>query len=114
MTELIWLLIIGTSIWVVFDANSIGVKSGQIKGIGSMGPWGWFFACLLFWIVGFPLYLAKRGEFKRINSATGSTLAATYANRMKKCPFCAEDIQYAAVVCKHCKSKLAAAPTRLA
>ena len=62
----VWLLIIGSSIWVVVDAKSTGVKSGQIKGLGNMGPWGWFFACLLLWILGFPLYLAKRGEFKTL------------------------------------------------
>ncbi len=65
----VWFLIIGSSIWVVVDAKSIGVKRGQIKGLGNMGPWGWFFACLLFWILGFPLYLTKRNQFKRINSA---------------------------------------------
>jgi 8-oxo-dGTP pyrophosphatase MutT (NUDIX family) len=65
----VWFLIIGSSIWVVVDAKSIGVKRGQIKGLGNMGPWGWFFACLLLWILGFPLYLTKRNQFKRINSA---------------------------------------------
>ena len=29
---------------------------------------GWFFVCLLFWILGFPFYLAKRNEFKKANS----------------------------------------------
>jgi hypothetical protein len=29
---------------------------------------------------------------------------------MKKCPFCAEDIQESAVVCKHCKSPLSSTP----
>jgi hypothetical protein len=53
---MIYLLVIGTSLWVLFDANSIGVKKGQIKGMGDMGPAGWF--------------LAKRGEFKRVNGKT--------------------------------------------
>ena len=68
MEIFILLVIIGTSIWVLFDAKSIGVKKGQIAGMGSMGPWGWFGICLLLWIVGFPFYLAKRGEYKKINS----------------------------------------------
>jgi hypothetical protein len=71
---IVWLLVIGSSIWVVVDAKSIGVKRGQIKGIGNMGPWGWFVACLLLWILAFPLYLSKRSEFKRINSAPNSLI----------------------------------------
>lgn len=64
MESIVILVVIGTSIWVLCDAISIGVKKGQVKGFGDMGPVGWFFACLLLWIVGFPLYLAKRSEFK--------------------------------------------------
>lgn len=67
MSGLFFLVSIGTSIWVLIDAKSIGVKRGQIQGIGNLGPWGWFFACLLLWIVVFPFYLVKRSEFKRIN-----------------------------------------------
>jgi len=67
METLILIIVVGTSIWVAVDASSIGVKKGQIKGVADMGPVGWFFGCLLLWIVGFPYYLAKRGEFKRIN-----------------------------------------------
>ncbi len=62
------LVVIGTSLWVLIDAKSIGVRKGQIKGLGDMGPWGWFWGCLLLWIIGFPLYLVKRGEFKRVNA----------------------------------------------
>jgi hypothetical protein len=66
MEGLIFLVIIGTSIWVLIDAKSIGVKKGQIGGMWNLGPWGWFFVCLLLWIIGFPFY--KRSEYKRINS----------------------------------------------
>ena len=60
-------IVIITSLWVLIDAKAIGVKKGQITGMGNLGPWGWFFACLLLWIVSFPFYIAKRSEFKRIN-----------------------------------------------
>ena len=70
MAILILIIVVGTSIWVVVDANAIGVKKGQLKGVADMGPSGWFFVCLLFWIIGFPFYLAKRGELKRINAQT--------------------------------------------
>lgn len=65
---LILLIVIGTSIWVFFDAKKIGVKKGQMKGVCNMGPGGWFIVCLLLWIIGFPMYLIKRSELKRINS----------------------------------------------
>lgn len=66
--KLIFILVIGTSVWVLFDAKTIGVRKGQLKGLADLGPWGWFFGCLLLWILGFPLYLAKRPELKRINN----------------------------------------------
>jgi hypothetical protein len=65
---ILWMIVVASSIWVFVDAKSIGVQKGQIKGVADIGPWGWFFACLLFWIIGFPFYLAKRGEYRRINS----------------------------------------------
>ena len=67
MDTIILLVILGTSIWVFFDARAIGVKKGLIKGMVDMGPWGWFFVTLLLWIIGFPAYLAMRGKYKKIN-----------------------------------------------
>lgn len=69
MAIFIWIVIIATSLWVLVDAKTIGIRKGQINGFFNMGPWGWFFVCLLFWIVGFPFYLAKRGEYKRVNAS---------------------------------------------
>ena len=60
----IWLVIIGTSIWLAVDSSNIGARKGLVKGSGNMGPAGWFFCCLLIWIIGFPVYLAKRSEIK--------------------------------------------------
>lgn len=67
MNGLIVIGMIASSIWVLVDAKTIGVKKGQLKGMADLGPWGWFWVCLLLWIVGFPVYLAKRGELKQIN-----------------------------------------------
>ncbi len=64
MGSAVLLVIAVTSIWVLVDADSIGVKKGQIQGIGDMGKWGWFLSCLGIWIFAFPFYLSKRSEFK--------------------------------------------------
>ncbi len=58
-----WIIVLGSAGWVLYDAKSIGVRKGVITGIGNMGPWAWFFGCLLLWIVAFPMYLIKRGDF---------------------------------------------------
>lgn len=71
----IWLVIIGTSIWVAIDASNIGARRGLIKGLGNMGPAGWFFSCLLLWIIGFPVYLAKRSAIKA--AAVGSNVPSS-------------------------------------
>jgi len=59
------LVIISTSIWVFIDAKKIGVKKGLITGIADMNPGMWLVACLLLWIVAFPIYLFKRSTFKK-------------------------------------------------
>jgi len=61
-----------SSIGVYFDAKTIGARKGLSKGFFDLGPGGWCFACLLFWIIGFPAYLISRGKIKRLTaSATG-------------------------------------------
>jgi len=84
MDTIIWIVILGTSIWVLIDAKTIGVKKGQIQGMGNMGAWAWFFVCLLLWIVGFPFYLAKRGEFKRVNSEQSSSISNDSISQIEK------------------------------
>jgi flagellar biosynthesis/type III secretory pathway M-ring protein FliF/YscJ len=57
-------IVIGTSIWVYFDAKEIGVKKVEGKSVVNPGPVAWLIGCLLLWIVVFPIYLAKRAGFK--------------------------------------------------
>lgn len=77
-----WLIVLGSSIWVLIDAKSIGVRKGVITGLGNMGPWAWFFGCLLLWIVGFPLYLIKRGDFKRaLQDSPQTTVVASSSTK---------------------------------
>ena len=84
MNDIILLVVVGTSIWVLIDAMTIGVRKGQISGMGNMGPWAWFFACLLLWIIGFPFYLAKRGEFKRVNSEQSNSMSNDSISQLEK------------------------------
>src|SRR4051794_27650182 len=83
---LILLIAFGTSLWAYFDSKSIGVKKGDLKGLADLGPGGWFWVCLLLWIVGFPMYLAKRGEMKRVSASRpnvtkpGSPVATAASN----------------------------------
>lgn len=51
--ELILLIIVGTSIWVFFDAPASGLS------------WTWGLGCLALWIVAFPWYLAERSKARR-------------------------------------------------
>ena len=70
--EAFWIVVIGTSIWMAFDAKQIGYDKKDVKGMAGMGPAGWFFGGLLLWIVVFPLYLASRNKLKAAASAGAS------------------------------------------
>jgi hypothetical protein len=74
--DVLLLMIIGTSVWVLVDAKTIGVRKSGTKAFFNMGPVGWFFACLLMWIIAFPAYIAKRPEYKRMVVAQGDELSA--------------------------------------
>jgi hypothetical protein len=64
------LVVLPTVLWVLIDSSTLRVKKGKLGGgFFDMGVAGWFWSCLLLWIVAFPAYLAKRGEYKRLKEA---------------------------------------------
>jgi len=78
---IILLIVIGTSIWVFFDAKSIGIKKSNEKAQAGkvqtdMGPTGWAICCLLLWIIAFPIYLFKRPGYKKRFQVAGVSTSA--------------------------------------
>jgi hypothetical protein len=69
-SELIWILVIGSAIWVGFDSQRLGARAGVLGGgMADMGPAGWFLVVLLLWIVGFPAYLATRPRYVALRTS---------------------------------------------
>jgi len=116
MASLILLVVIGTSIWVAIDASNLGAPRDRNLGVAGSSPIAWLLACLLFWIVFFPLYLAKRGKIRAAGQdyRSGGTQASSGPVQGEKvCPRCAENIKAAATVCRYCGTEQeAAAPEK--
>jgi hypothetical protein len=77
----IWLAILGSIIWVGFDAHTLGMKRGRLGGgTLDMGVAAWVICCLIVWIIAFPCYLVARGRYHSMRSArTNGALPAAAA-----------------------------------
>jgi hypothetical protein len=64
-------LVVSTSIWVGVDAATHRVHQIGQKEFTSQDPWIWAIACILFWIVFFPLYLLTRASCLGHNQSSG-------------------------------------------
>ena len=78
---LLWILVYLSAVFVYFDAISKGIF--KIKGeraLWNLSPTGWFYCVLLFWIIGFPLYLTHRKKIaEKCKQTSGNTTSLVVA-----------------------------------
>jgi Short C-terminal domain len=65
MGALMWMVVLGTSIWVHFDANAFGFGKREVVP-RALASGAWSLARLALWIFSFPAKLAKRVKYKRV------------------------------------------------
>lgn len=58
MTLIMALVILGTSVWVAYDASERDWSRSSFAN----RPWKWVVGSLLLWIVVFPVYLVQRDK----------------------------------------------------
>lgn len=67
--EVVIVGVVLTSLWVLVDSIQIGARRGLLGGgMLDIGPAGWFFCCLVLWVIGFPAYLITRSKIKEAGS----------------------------------------------
>lgn len=69
-------MVLASAIWMGVDASALGYDKRDIRGLAAIGPAGWFFCGLFFWIVAFPLYLIKRESLKAAGERRRAMLQA--------------------------------------
>lgn len=96
MKDLVLMAISFSSVWAFFDAKKIGIGNVALGKLGRVGPWTWFFGCLLIWIIFFPMYLVKRAEFLKQKNVEFSDVA-TAEGLSKETPTQNEDKETASI-----------------
>ena len=111
MTGLILVTVLATSIWVAVDASNLGAPRDRNLGVAGSSPLAWGLACIVMWIVFFPLYLAKRTKIRAagLEHRHGTMRQSPGpAAGDKECPRCAETIKARALLCRFCGAELTA------
>jgi hypothetical protein len=71
--QLLFLVIVGTTVWVGFDAQELEMRKGRLGGGPvDMGTRAWVVCCLLLWVIAFPCYLVARSKYVAMRDAPAS------------------------------------------
>jgi hypothetical protein len=71
--QLLFLVIVGTTVWVGFDARELEMRQGRLSGGAvDMGTRAWVVCCLLLWVIAFPCYLVARSKYVAMRDAPAS------------------------------------------
>jgi len=104
---LVLIIVVGTSIWVYFDAKSLGFKRTGKGGLTDMGPGSWLAGSLLLWIVIFPIYLVARSRFKKDKVSTVQAASEQSGNAgLVKCAKCGLGQKPDAKFCTGCGAEM--------
>jgi hypothetical protein len=99
---LVLLIVVGTTIWVGVDASKRDWSAGGGSGANSTA--GWVIACLLLWILFFPMYLVKRGRAPLKDAPACPAASPSPPDAMyRECPYCKEPMRRDAAICPHCR-----------
>jgi hypothetical protein len=99
-------LILGVVVWAVVGGG-VGAAIGNSKGRGPTGFWLGFFFGGIGWIIVAVMQATPEAEVARmaaINTLQGNVKSAytSGSTSTRACPYCAETIKSAAVVCRFC------------
>jgi len=98
------LVVLGTSIWVWFDARTLMARIPEeecrkISGLAT-SPFGWAIGCVLLWLFVFPRYLFVRRQY-----AVYSPLVSLGFGP-QRCPHCSKFYEGLPAFCPQCGQAL--------
>lgn len=79
MLDIILLVVLGTTIWLTYDARSNRIPVTKEPYSLNNGALAWCLSSILLWIATFPYYLVRRSQVLRERKIDGGTIASAPA-----------------------------------
>jgi hypothetical protein len=96
--EAVGLTVLVTAMWAGFDSWYLD----EARYEGGSHPLLVLLACLLFWLLFFPWYVARRSAIARGDIAR-KPLREAQRPSIRPCPHCGQPVRSEAKLCRHCR-----------